>query len=230
MRVISFLLLSFAGLPLALGHDLWVEREANRHTLQYGHERSEHGGAKILDYRPESVKQALCLNGAGEETRASRNSTYPVELRGDCATTWFLVSTGYWSKTPYGLKNLPKNEASMALESWLSYEGVKRIDHWGPGLARPLTQALELTPASDPLAAHTGDKLRLRAWYQGKPAPGVTVAYFGRPRGVTDADGQVNIRLANPGFQLIQASLELPLNDARADKALHSTSLQFELP
>jgi len=223
--ILSSLLLA---LP-AQAHDLWIERGGLLHTLAYGHGRSGHEGAKTLEYPPENVKQALCFNAAGQEITAERGRGYPATLKGDCAASWFFVSSGYWSKTPYGTKNLAKNEAGAVIESWLSVEGVKRIDQWGTGLAQALTRHLELVPQDNPLKLQVGDKLRLRAWFQGKPAAGVTVAYFGKPRGISDSEGQVNLRLQNPGFQLIQASLELPLNDGRADKAIHAGSLQFEI-
>lgn len=211
-------------------HDLWIERAGPVHTLAYGHERSGHEGAKALEYKPEMVKQATCFAVDGREIDAERGHTYPVALRGDCAASGFHVSSGYWSKTPYGTKNLPKAEAGAVLDSWLSVENVKRIDRWGSGLGRPLSRHLELVPEGNPLKLKAGDKLRLTTWFQGKPAAGVTVAYFGKPRGESDAQGRINIRLQNPGFQLIQASLELPLNDGKADRIVHTGSLQFELP
>jgi nickel transport protein len=210
-------------------HDLWIERSGTLHTLAYGHERSGHEGAKTLEYKPEIVKQAACFTTSGQEINAERGRAYPATLRGDCAASWFLSSSGYWSKTPYGTKNLPKTEAGAVIDSWLSVEGVKRIDQWGTGLAQALTRNLELVPQDNPLKLQAGDKLRLTAWFQGKPAAGVTVAYFGKPRGVTDSEGRVNLRLQNPGFQLIQASLDLPLNDGRADRTTHSSSLQFDI-
>jgi len=210
-------------------HDLWIERGGDLHTLAYGHERSGHGGAKTLEYKPEIVRQAACFNAAGQEISVEPGRGYPATLKGDCAASWFFTSSGYWSKTPYGTKNLPKGEAGAVIESWLSLEGVKRIDQWGAGLERVLTGHLELVPRDNPLKLKTGDKLRLTAWLQGKPAAGVTVAYFGKPRGVTDSEGKINLRLQNPGFQLIQASIDLPLNDGKADKAVHASSLQFEI-
>lgn len=214
-----------------MSHDLWIERNGALYQLVYGHEHSGHEGSKRLEYKPESVKSAVCFKPSGERAiRIESGFSYPATLKGDCAVSWFLLSTGYWSKTPYGTKNLPKGEAGMVIESWLSVESVKRIDRWGEALAQPLTRELELTPLNNPLALKAGDKLRLRVFYQGKPAANVTVAYFGKPRGVTGADGAMNIRLSAPGFQLIQASLELPLSDGMADKAIHSASLQFDLP
>lgn len=213
----------------ALAHELWIERNGVLHTLVFGHELSAHAGEKALEYKPETVKQATCFNSAGQEIAADFGRGFPATLKGDCAASWFFTSSGYWSKTPYGTKNLAKNEAGAVIESWLSLEGVKRIDRWGAALERPLTRSLELTPQGNPLSLSVGDKLRLTVWHQGKPAVGVPVAYFGQPRGVSDNDGHINIRLRKPGPQHIQASLELPLNDARADKVMHASSLQFEI-
>jgi nickel transport protein len=227
-RLAILVLLGSISSPL-LAHDLWVERDALAHTLSYGHERSSHEGAKRLEYQPETVKQALCFAASGQAMKAEQGRTYPVTLRGDCAASWFLVSSGYWSKTPYGTKNLPKTEAGAVMDSWLSMESVKRIDRWGDALARPLTRELELAPLDNPLTLKAGDKLRLRAYLQGKPAANVTVAYFGKPRGVTGTDGTVNIRLNEPGFQLVQASLETPLGDGKADKLIQASTLQFEI-
>ncbi len=229
MKTAAFLLASLFP-TLACAHDLWIEREGQLHTLTYGHERSSHEGAKKLEYKPDTVKQAACFNAAGQRVNAESGKAYPATVTGDCAASWFLTSSGYWSKTPYGTRNLPKDEAGAVIDSWLSVESIKRIDRWNTGLSQPLTRELELVPLDNPLQLKPGGKLHLRAWFQGKPAAGVTVAYFGKPRGVTDADGKVNIRLQNPGFQLIQASFELPLSDGKADKTIHASTLQFDLP
>lgn len=224
---VLLLIAILAGAPQA--HDLWVERQGNIQTLQYGHERSGHEGAKKLEYKPEQVKDATCYGSDGRETRADTGRVYPVTLKGQCAASWFLTSSGYWSKTSYGTKNLAKTEAGAVIDSWLSVESVKRMDAWSGALARPLTRELELVPLANPLGLKAGDKLRLMATLDGKPVAGVTVAYFGHPRGVSGADGRVNVRLQQPGFQLIQASLETPLADGKADKLIQSTALQFEI-
>ncbi|NWG39559.1 MAG: DUF4198 domain-containing protein [Hydrogenophilaceae bacterium] len=228
MKLQPLILLGILALP-ASAHDLWIERNGDLHTLTYGHERSEHEGEKKLEYKPDSVKQALCMATDGQEIKTEKALTYPATLKGNCSASWFMISSGYWSKTPYGTKNLPKTEAGTVIDSWLSIEGIKRIDQWGVGLSRSLTQEMELVPQENPLLLKTGDKLHLRAFYQGKPVAGATVAYFGKPRGITDKEGYVNIRLQKAGFQLIQASIELPLNDGKADKAVHASSLQFEI-
>jgi nickel transport protein len=223
----SVLLLIFAC--HAQAHDLWIERQGSSHALHYGHERSAHEGAKKLEYKPGWVRTAACFNTAGKDLPAELRHGYPTTLKGDCATSWFLASSGYWSKTPYGSRNLPKTEAGPVLDSWLSVESVKRVDAWGEALARPLTRELEIVPLADPLRLKAGDKLRLAVYLAGKPATGATVAYFGLPRGVTGNDGQLNVRLKEAGLQLIQASLETPLADGKADRLVQATALQFEV-
>lgn len=226
----SRLLLLLALLsPLASSHDLWIERSGRLHSLAYGHEQSSHEGVKHLEYKPESVQQARCFDASGQAVQVTPGQQFPVTLQADCAASWFLLSSGYWSKTPYGTKNQPKNQAGMVIESWLSIEAVKRLDRWGSALARPLTQELELVPIDNPLGLKSGDKLRLRVFFQGKPTANASVAYFGKPRGVSGADGGINIRLNQAGFQHVEASLEQPLNDVRADKSIHATALQFNI-
>jgi nickel transport protein len=225
--VLHCLLASLAGAVCA--HDLWIERQDTRHTLRYGHHPASHEGQRQIEYKPASVQDGACfdLNGGELKTRLGRD--YPVALDGACAASWFQVSTGYWSKTPYGLKNLPKTEAGSVIDSWSSVESVKRLDRWGAGLAKPLTPSLEIVPEVDPLRLKVGDKLRLTVHWQSKPVAGATVAYFGRPRGVTGTDGRVNVRLQQAGFQLVEAGLEMPLNDGKADKLVQSTALQFDV-
>jgi nickel transport protein len=226
-RALALLILLLA-LP-ARAHDLWIERDGALHILAHGHERSAHEGAKTLEYKPETVKQALCVDVTGNVIDADLRRAYPATLKGDCAASAFLVSSGYWSKTPYGTKNLAKDQAGAVIESWLSVESMKRIDRWGEGMKHALTRDLELVPGENPLTLKVGDKLHLGAWFQGRPAAGVTVAYFGKPRGVTDAEGNIAIRLRQPGFQLVQASLTRPLTDGKADKAIHAGGVQFDI-
>ena len=58
---------------------------------------------------------------------------------------------------------------------------------------------------------------------------GVPVAYAGQTRGASGEDGKVSIRLRRGGLQLLQASRETPLTDGKADVAIRSATLQFEI-
>jgi len=227
MRVCVLLLLASIGAPV-VAHDLWIARDGDLYTLHYGHEGSGHAGTRVIEYKPEQVRQARCFSAAGRELAGEHGRVWPVTLKGECAASYFVLSTGYWSKTPYGTKNLPRNEAGVVIDSWLSVESIKRIDAWGTALAKPLGLELEIVPLDDPLRLRKGDKLHLIVYAAGKPVAGAKVAYFGHPRGVTAADGRVNVRLQRSGLQLIQASIETPLADGKADRLVKATALQFE--
>jgi nickel transport protein len=148
----------------------------------------------------------------------------------DCAALLVSVSSGYWSKTPWETRNLPKDQVSGALKSWLSEESVKRIARWSPGADRPLGKGLEITPATDPLVLKPGDKLVVLVTEDGKPKAGLPVAYGGDTRGATGEDGRIAIRIRQGGVQLISTSLETPLADGKADQRIRSAALQFDLP
>lgn len=116
-----------------------------------------------------------------------------------------------------------------SLISWQAIEGLKRLEVWSEALSRPVSQGLELVSTNDPFKLEPGDKLRLLVTWQGKPRPGVSVAYDGDPRGVTGKDGRVNIRIRHGGTQMITASVDEPSADGKSDKLVRSTSLIFEL-
>ena len=116
------------------------------------------------------------------------------------------------------------------VKSWLSHESVKRIDTWSPALAKPLTQELEIVPLDDPLRLSASDKLHLRVTLAGRPVSGATVTYDGEPRGATDTDGNINVRLRHDGYQMIATSVTRPLASPKADEEVRAASLVFELP
>jgi nickel transport protein len=214
----------------ARAHDLWLEKEDGGFGLYYGHKYSDHGGATLVEYQIEWVREALCFDAAGARVPFQAEETYPYRMRGACAAAHVSISSGYWTKTPYGTQNLPKNEARMPVESWLSHDSVKRIDHWTESLARPLAGGLELTPLEDPLRLRKGKKLRLRVTFDGRPVEDADVAYDGKPRGRPGPDGGINIRLRHGGFQVIQATVTRSIASEKADEVIHSTNLNFELP
>jgi nickel transport protein len=231
MKVLLLLLVLVIALPgHALAHDLWVEKEGGDFILYYGHKHSRHQGATFLDYGAEWVREAACFDAAGTRIPFRSEGGHPYRMSGECAEVHVSFSSGYWTKTPYGTRNVPKNEARVPVKSWQSYDSVKRIDHWTDALARPLAGGLELTPLEDPLSLRKGKKLRLRVTLEGKPVKDAVVAYDGKPRGGADPDGRINIRVRHGGFQVIQASLTRPIASEKADEVIYSTNLNFELP
>ena len=229
MRISTAFLATLLTAATAQAHDLWLDHKANGYELLYGHRHSGHSGQDTIEYKPDAVKQVVCFDTNGKAIGQGATESYPARLAGDCATAYALLSSGYWTKTPYGNKNVPKDQVEVAVSSWLSFEGVKRIDHWGQALARPLTQDLELVPLEDPLALGEGDKLRLLVTFRGQPAAKAVVAYDGKPRGETGPDGLVNVKVRHGGPQAIEATLRRALDGTKADEEVHTSTLSFTL-
>lgn len=233
---IAILLLAPA-LPVA-AHDLWLEKEAGGHVLRQGHRTAAHAGAERVPYAPDFVKQALCFDEHGKPASLAAAATYPLRLAGDCAVLFVAASSGYWTKTAWETKNVPKAGISGVVKSWRSEDSVKRVNRWRAALAQPLARGLEIAPLDDPFRLGVDDKLSLRVTLDGKPRAGVPVAYDGATRGATGEDGTVVLKIRHGGLQMIAASIETPLDDDRrksasdgkADMLIRATTLNFELP
>jgi nickel transport protein len=228
--ILSLALLAVAAAAPARAHDLWLEPAAAGWRLQYGHRPGGHGGASTLPLPPERILAATALTAAGDTLGLPLAEARAGEWPASAPALFVITSSGVWTKSTQGTRNLPPAQVEHPLASWRSVESVKGIARWLPALARPLTLSLELVPASDPFQVAVGEKLTLIATRGGLPVAGVTVAYAGEPRGVTGADGKVNIRLREPGLQHLQASLETPLTDGEADTLIETTALDFLLP
>lgn len=215
--------------PPAFSHDLWLEPDGDAVLLLQGHRHSAHEGAETVAYDAARVVGARCLDGDGRQRSLTIPVTSPVRLAGGCAVLQVHHVSGYWTKTAWDTKNVPKTGISGVLRSWHSAESVKRLGRWIPAAGQPLGQGLEITPLRDPLTLASGDKLNLLVTDEGKPVAGVPVAYGDDTRGVSGADGRIAIRLRHAGVQLITTTLETPLADGKADRSLRSATLQFEI-
>ena len=210
-------------------HDLWFEKEANTYVLYQGHRHSSHSGADVVPYDPLTVKAFLCIDGQGAAQHVGAARTYPAKVSGDCATLHTTFSTGYWTKTAWETRNVPKAGSSGVIKSGYVEESLKLVERWTGNSANPVASGLEITPTTNPLSLKAGDKLVVLITDGGKPVSGVPVAYAGDTRGASGTDGKVAIRLRQGSWQLLAASLELPMADARADVAMRTAFLQFEI-
>jgi len=227
MRHLPVLLALFAG-P-ALAHDLWLEKEGNGYVLWQGHRHSAHDGTELVPYEIGAVRSILCQDERGGSKPLNVGKTTPARVSGDCAGLLTTFSTGYWTKTAWETRNLPKTGIAGVIKSWYSEESLKYIERWTISNAAPVGNGLEITPTVNPLLLKAGDKLVVMVTDGGKPVAGVPVAYAGDTRGASGPDGKVAIRLRHGGLQLIEASLETPLSDGKADTSIRTTSLQFEI-
>ena len=213
----------------AFAHDLWFEKESNGYVLYQGHRHSGHSGADVVPYEPPTAKAFTCIDGNGSAKQFGAAKAYPARVIGDCNTLHATFSTGYWTKTVWETKNAPKTGITGVIKSWHSEESLKLIERWRGASANPIGAGLEITPTINPLTLKAGDKLVVLITDNGKPMAGVPVAYAGDTRGASGADGKVAIRLRQGGMQLLEASLENPMTDGKADTSIRTASLQFDI-
>ncbi len=233
----------FKGLVFSLGlvlfvissssaHDYWYEASGQDYVLYRGHHLIEHEGEEIVPYDPSIVKKIYCESTDGVIQELPPPSQYPTRIPGPCASLAVEVNSGYWSQTWTETVNQSKDEVPDVLFSWQAFESAKLINSWSDGhKPRPLSNGLEIVSEKNPLDLEVGQKLRLLVMQEGNPRSGVTIAYDGKPRGVTGKDGRINIRIRHPGLQVITGSIdEPPLDEEKAEKLIRATALFLELP
>jgi len=229
MRYLLLLVALSLAAP-AQAHDLWFDPLPDGAVLHYGHQHSGHEGVALLDAQMAPPQTATCLPNPGAPDHPAPPTALPFRFTHNCAAWAVNLTPTFWSKTVYGTKPQPKNEVPGAIRAWQSREALTWIASWRPELTQPLAgKGLELSPLENPLALGVDDKLHLLATFDGQPVAGVTVAYRGDPRGVSDDAGHINIRLKEGGVQLIEASLERPFPGPEADQTIWTATLQFEI-
>ncbi len=215
----------------AFAHDYWFETVEDDYRLFRGHRFSQHQGNKEVPFDTRIVDSALCLSAkTGELNPTLVSGEYPPRIQGPCLGLLVSLDSGYWSQTLTGTKNQPKDELFAVLRSWHALETVKHVRAWSPRFRQALGPGLELVLREDPFKLAVGDKLRLTAMLNGRPAAGVTVAYHGDPRGMTGDDGQINLKIRHSGPQIISASKEQLVDSPKADKEVRSTTLMLNIP
>ncbi|MGE5153698.1 MAG: DUF4198 domain-containing protein [Bdellovibrio bacteriovorus] len=209
-------------------HDYWLDAEGDDSLLYRGHRHSGHQGEELVPYDPAIVTRALCAAADGSVQEVPPLRTYPARIPGPCAAVLVEADSGTWSHTHIGTRQADGAERKSMTRTWRSLESVKRLNGWGPGLGRPLSQALEINSPKDPTGLVPGDKLRLLITHRGRPRAGVSVAYDGDTRGVTGANGLINLRVRHGGTQVITASVEEP-DPQGGPSLLHTTTLVLDL-
>ena len=228
MKRLALLFLVLAATS-ARAHDFWIERTAEDLVLLYGHGRAHNEEARLSEYRPEIVARVDCFDGEGTRGEAAVSSESPIRISGGCAAACVLVSTGYWSRTPEGTRNVSKKDAAAAIKSWQSFISIKRIDEWGEGLSRPLTSDFEITPLVNPLVLGSGAKIDLLVTLGGEPVQGATVTCGKETSEVTGEDGRASVKIPQGGFQAIRAKLAVPVESEYADETIYVANLNFEI-
>jgi nickel transport protein len=229
-RLLFLLTIVLAWLPwagLARAHDFWLERQGGAFILRYGH----HGG-EVLALDAAKIKTLICRQGVQaprnvlpSATIAPKQLTFP----GPCALLSAFHDGGFWSLTPDGEKNLPRNQVPDAVKSWRSQQFAKWVDVHSPLAGQPLGDGFEIVPVSDLSKVKTGDKATFRVLLAGKPLSGATLAIDHKPLGETDDQGQVRVKVRAATVESVSASFRRAVRTPEADSEVFEASLTFEV-
>jgi nickel transport protein len=226
LRILSILsILSWTG-P-ALAHDVWLEPEGGTFVLRYGHR-----GHEALPLDASKLKTLSCRKDSGAPQNLLKSAVMApkqISLQATCAILSAFLDGGFWSLTPDGEKNLPKNQVADAVKAWRSKQFAKWVDVHSAQVSQPLGDEFELVPVTDLAKVKTGDKATFRVLLAGKPLPGATLAIDHKPLAETDDQGEARIKIRGNGRESVSASWRRAIKTAEADSEVFEASLTFEV-
>ncbi|HJX53539.1 MAG TPA: DUF4198 domain-containing protein [Polyangia bacterium] len=223
----TIILASLTWAGSARAHDFWLERQGGVFLLRYGH----HGG-EVLALDAAKIKTLTCRAGAQAPRNVLPSATIaPTQLTftGPCALVSAFHDGGYWSLTPDGEKNLPRNQVPDAVKSWRSRQFAKWVDVHSPVAGQPLGDGFEIVPVSDLARVKSGDKATFRVLLAGKPLSGATLAIDHKPLGETDDQGEVRVKLRAATVESVSVSFRRAVKTPEADSEVFEASLTFEV-
>ncbi len=214
--------------PEASAHDFWMDRRGSDFLLIFGH------GDQREEFDPSKVKTVKAFGPEGKEIEVRREKKEKGMLLQPAAPpSWIFaeIDNGYWSKTIYGWRNLPKRKASRVVEAIHSLYFSKALSAWDDALRDPMTGTLlEITLLQNPFGMKAGDPLPIQVFLRGKAVEGLEVE--GRDHEIiskTDKEGKAMVRIGK-GRQLISVEYKEPLkDDPDADFLTLTSTLTFEV-
>ncbi|CAL94835.1 DUF4198 domain-containing protein [Azoarcus olearius] len=162
----------------AAAHTVWLEADSARagdYLVRFGGHAD-----KLESYPAEKLGAVHAYDAAGAPLAVQReDGAEGVRVRAAGAPVLLTASydNGYWSKTANGKSiNKPMNEVAGVRSAVHAIKFHKTIVQWGEQATRALGQPFELRPlAATP--ARAGQPLQLEVLIDGKPAPGIRVAF-----------------------------------------------------
>jgi uncharacterized GH25 family protein len=211
----------------AFAHDFWLERRAGAYLLGYGHR-----GERALPLDSGKVRTLLCRPDQGaaiDVLRRAAVSPTQLSVSASCVVVSAFLDGGFWSLTPDGEKNLPKNQVPDAVKAWRSKQFAKWVDARSRLAGQPQGDEFEIVPVSDLAKVRTGDKATFRALLGGKPVAGAVLSIGHKPLGETDDHGEVRVRIRATDVESVSASYRRAVKLAEADSEVFEASLTFEV-
>jgi uncharacterized GH25 family protein len=221
-----FLLAATTAASGARAHDFWLEREGAGLTLRYGHR-----GGELLPIEQVRVRSVRCLEKGATRDLLGGASFAPREVKvaGRCGAASASYDGGYWSLTPDGEVNRPRNQVPQAVKAWASRQFAKWVDPASPDARAVLGDELELLPVTDLARVHMGDKATVRLLHLGKPVANAVVAIDHKPLAETDDAGEARIKVRSRAVETISATLRRKVATPEADAEVLEASLSFEV-
>jgi uncharacterized GH25 family protein/ABC-type Co2+ transport system permease subunit len=222
----ALILLLFASSSQA--HDFWIEQKGQNLAVVFGH------GAQREEFDAAKIKSVRVLDSQGKEISAQKEKKDKglfLKAAGQPAAIVAEIDNGYWSKTIYGWKELPKRKANRVVEAIRSLFYTKAIISWSEAVQSASGGArLDIAPLKNPLDLKPGDPLPLQILLGGRPLPGAEAIGPDHARlGTAGKDGIVKVPLAR-GFNLVTVEHKEALKDDPDADALRLTAtLTFEV-
>jgi cobalt/nickel transport system permease protein len=212
----------------ASAHDYLIEQKGQDLLLFYGH------GNQAMEFEAAKVSKLKAIDAQGRDLqiqKQKRDKALLLKIAGQPAVVMVEIDNGYWSKTIYGWKELPKRKASRVVEAIRSLYYTKVLLSWNGAVQEAAGSArLSIVPMENPFATRPGTQLPVRIMGNGKPLPGVEViGYDHARRGKTDNDGVIRIPI-NAGLNLVTVEYKEPIkDDPDADALSLTATLTFEV-
>lgn len=221
----------------ANAHAIWFAQRARQLALVYGVGADDLDAVKRLPL-VKSVK-GFDANGEPVSTTLRAAGAIPV-LDSDepVAVVAAEMDYGIWSKDASGeWHNKGRDEVPGATVSEHNFKYALHLTQV-PTKPVPLVPELklQLVPAGAAIPEKMGEAMKVRAYYDGKPAAGVEIMedYVNDPDQVpvkTDAQGFATVKVRNQGLNVLMAILVGPSdNPAKYASMEYRSSLSFVLP
>lgn len=224
-----------AAVP-ASAHAIWFAQRARQLALIYG------VGADDLD-AVSRMKFITAVNGYDDDwqpvqaTLRAAGAIPVVDSDEPINAITAVMDYGNWTKDKSGeWHNTTRDQvpnAALAEHNWKLALHLEKLPTGDVPLFKELV--LQLVPLG-PIPQEKGKPLTVRAYYNGKPMPGVQVMtdYVNDPDEIpvkTGADGTATITLRNQGINILMGIYLAPSDQpAKYDRVEYRSSLSFVLP
>lgn len=228
------LILGAVCAPPTHAHDLWVVKTGNEYVVARGT-----APEKMEPYDPQCVKEFFAVASDGTMIPPDRiqrmDEAKRVRFRMPHSVSLIGVSCdwGYRVNTTKGKKLLTRQDAETAgfrvIDSFFSTQCAKVLFNEGVAVQKPIGMKFELVPLENPLSVSVGERLPIRAFFDGKPLAGIAILTKYGDEFATDTMGVGHMKMTKKGLQLLMARHKVPMkDDPEKDYRLYTTFFVFE--